>query len=287
MLRRLLLRRAPPRGAALGRCLSDVSDEAPATRPRSESAAAKVKRSDMGRIAVGIGEGHRMKAGVKTCMGCGVEVVGGLSGLATGSKAMEVTAATKKKKASFSDITDGGKMCSRCSALKKGDVWSAYDALRDVGPEVFKKQLEYIVQRRRFGLCVYVVDAADFEGSVVAGLRNLIKGIPIILAITKTDLLPRISDSDIKYLKHRFEQRCTKVQAVHALAFDPANNTYMNENLVSLGEDVLDILGGRDVFVVGAANVGKSTLVKNLSRSVAGWLAHLSKRIAGSFPSFR
>ena len=39
----------------------------------------------------------------------------------------------------------------------------AYDALKDVDASVFMNQLSHVVQRRKFGICLVVVDATDPE----------------------------------------------------------------------------------------------------------------------------
>jgi len=46
-------------------------------------------------------------------------------------------------------------------------------------------------------------------------------------------------------------------------------SAHTGRGMVDLAEGLLKSLGGRDVFVVGAANVGKSTLVKSLSSLLA------------------
>lgn len=78
---------------------------------------------------------------------------------------------TKKqeKKARYADVLDKetlyaqGNICQRCVALQSGNVMDAYDALKDVDASVFTNQLSHVVQRRKFGICLVVVDATDPE----------------------------------------------------------------------------------------------------------------------------
>ena len=155
----------------------------------------------------------------KLCLGCGVEMVSSSSSSSSGvsssnnSKKMMMTAGeldaissdyghgqqrTKKqeKKARYADVLDKettpqGNLCQRCVALQSGNVMDAYDALKDVDASVFMNQLSHVVQRRKFGICLVVVDATDPEFSSVRKLRDAIKSTSAILVINKMDLLPR------------------------------------------------------------------------------------------------
>ena len=115
-----------------------------------------------GRVAA---YGNKHKDHGKMCTGCGVEVLapgsGGAQGAAVGGAAVLDAGSAEKRGSRYVDAFEkgsrgGGFLCARCKSLKKGDVWAAYDALRDVEPAVFKKQLKSIVGRRRFSLCVKV-----------------------------------------------------------------------------------------------------------------------------------
>eukprot|EP00580_Thalassiosira_gravida_P018359 CAMPEP_0201672576 /NCGR_PEP_ID=MMETSP0494-20130426/32581_1 /ASSEMBLY_ACC=CAM_ASM_000839 /TAXON_ID=420259 /ORGANISM="Thalassiosira gravida, Strain GMp14c1" /LENGTH=229 /DNA_ID=CAMNT_0048154247 /DNA_START=65 /DNA_END=751 /DNA_ORIENTATION=- len=129
----------------------------------------------------------------KLCTGCGVEMVSHPSQqrnannqrreqkMTAGEDAVRGDDRSKRaqKKARYADVLDnpGDKsLCGRCIALQGGNVWKAYDALKDVDAKVFSSQLSHIVSRRRFGLCVVVVDATDPEFSAVRKLRDSIKG---------------------------------------------------------------------------------------------------------------
>ena len=48
-----------------------------------------------------------------------------------------------------------------------------------------------------------MVDASDFEGTIVSSVRSAIGTIPIILAVNKIDLMPRASERDLKYMQRR------------------------------------------------------------------------------------
>ena len=135
----------------------------------------------------------------------------------------------------------------------------------------FSSQLAHIVSRRKFGLCIVVIDGTDPEFSSVRKLRDAIKSTPCILAINKSDLLPRMSRYDLNYLKQRAQAGRTRV--IDAYAVSAQNGTGM----VQLAEGIVSELAGKDVFVVGSANVGKSTLVKSLSSLLARTLRFRGK----------
>ena len=239
-----------------------------AHRPKAVAAASrKIKPSSAGRIVLTEeGRSKRAASQPKLCSGCGTEIIaGGRTAVAGGTAAMENSLSTGKKKARYSDVTDqgGAFLCQRCKALQAGQVWGAYDALEDLDPSVFKQQLKHIVGRRQFGLCIKVVDATDFEGTIVASLRNVIASTPVILAVNKCDLLPRVGRHELGYMKARARKRGINCIDAHAVS------ARTGEGIVGLAEAVLNQLGGRDVFVVGAANVGKSSLVKLFTETVS------------------
>jgi GTP-binding protein EngB required for normal cell division len=172
---------------------------------------------------------------------------------------------TAAKMARYADTFDkqaSDFICNRCKALKRNDVWAAYDALRDVEPGVFMAQLKSIVQRRRFALCIYVLDATDPEFTAVNSLRNAIGSVPVILVVNKVDLVPRMSNYDLNAILHRL-----KMSKNVAGLFATSAST--GAGVVELAECILGQLKGRDVFVVGSANVGKSSLVKALAPTIA------------------
>ncbi|KAL7540446.1 hypothetical protein ACHAWF_006737 [Thalassiosira exigua] len=245
-----------------------------------------------GRIAFSRG-GKKTKV-PQLCAGCGVEIGGGGgkggggggAAFATGAEADDESRTKRQRKmARYAELGSGGgdraggigsdgPFCERCSALRRDDVWKAHDALKDVDAEVFASQVRHIVGRRRFGLCVAVVDATDPEFSGVRKLRDVVKGVPCLLAINKADLLPaKVEQVHLNFLKSRVEKRGTKMIGAYPVS------AVTGEGVVDLAEGILQGLGGRDVFVVGSANVGKSTLVKKLSTLLARTLRMKGKSL--------
>lgn len=214
------------------------------------------------------------KKGNQLCVGCGVQVMRQGSsrddvGMISGSDAVQESGLSKRKEKlmRFVDVSEGSAfLCKRCKALRNDNVWKAYDALHDVSPEVFAKQLQHIVGRRRFGLCILVVDSTDPEHSAMKKLRKSIGNTPCILVFTKVDLVPRMSRGDQRVLRHRVSRMTGGVRFLDSYAV----SSVTGKGIFELAEGLLGMLHGRDVFVVGSANVGKSTLVQKLANTIGG-----------------
>eukprot|EP00804_Cyclotella_cryptica_P010318 CCRYP_012249-RA/>CCRYP_012249-RA protein AED:0.29 eAED:0.29 QI:0/-1/0/1/-1/1/1/0/350 len=214
------------------------------------------------------------------CSGCGVEIIlhddidshlqASKQAMASGIHAASESRSKRlEKKARYADVLDSHKtnpqLCPRCQHLQQNDVWNAYDALKDVDASVFSNQLSHIVNRRRFGLCIVVVDATDAEFRAVRKLRDMIGRTPCILVINKIDLLPRANRRDVAFLGRQIQKIKHSPKMIDPYAISSSRGWGM----VSLAEGILKHIAGRDVFVIGSANVGKSTLVKNLSSLIA------------------
>jgi 50S ribosome-binding GTPase len=243
-----------------------------------------------GRIAL-VQTGHAKKKktlAVQLCLGCGAEVrnsndsstvsdeiATSRAQLLTGSDTVR-TGQSKKmaQQARFVDAvtpnSNRGTLartklyCQRCVALQNNQVYSAYDALRDVSADVFAHQVKHVVSRRTYGLCLLVVDATDPEHSALKHVRRLIGKTPCWLVLTKTDLLPRCHDGDVRALAKRI-QSITGTIYLHTMAVSAATG----HGMIPLAERLLASLGGKDVFCIGSANVGKSTLVQRLAQTMA------------------
>lgn len=245
------------------------------TRHASEKKAVR-KGGDAGRIVVLQTTGKFKEGGTpKLCSGCGTEVRRGSgsssSQMLSGADAvLDGTSKKRSKLGRYVDAVDsrqGGNsafLCERCKALKSNNVWKAYDALTDVSPEVFSSQLKHIVSRRRFGLCIMVVDSTDAEHSAMKGLRNCIGKTPCWLVLNKIDLVPRMNHHDVNLLGGRIKS----VAGTIFLETFPVSAA-TGKGVLELAEALLEKLRGRDVFVVGAANVGKSSLVQKLAGMIA------------------
>ncbi len=249
---------------------------------RRTLASKAAKPAEAGRIVLHQSYLKNLKPGqVKLCNGCGTEVrrtstsdntqVSAHQIIAGVDANKDVNRTKRQAKASrFADAMDmnkGAFLCDRCKALKSDNIFRAYDALADVSPEVFSSQLQHIVGRRRYGICLVVVDATDPEHSAVKNLRRIIgRKTPVWLVITKIDLLPKMDH----YICQKLSRRIGSIMGLGSLIYNVfAVSSVTGAGIMGLAEKLLLSLGGKDVFVVGCANVGKSTMVQRLAATIS------------------
>lgn len=106
-------------------------------------------------------------------------------------------------------------------------------------------------------LVVFVVDIFDLAGSLLSSMGRLIGGLPFILAVNKCELLPKeVKKSKIQaYIESYSREQGLRPEAV---ALFSAKKGLGLTNLAQLIEEKRH---GLDVYIVGATNVGKSTLI--------------------------
>jgi ribosome biogenesis GTPase YqeH len=111
-------------------------------------------------------------------------------------------------------------------------------------------------------LVIHIVDIFDFEGSLISGLQRFVGSNPVILAVNKTDLLPKVTN----WNKIRnWVQKQAKEQGLRTEEIVLCS-AKKNQGFDRLLDVVSELRGNRDVYVVGATNVGKSTLINRLIR---------------------
>lgn len=133
------------------------------------------------------------------------------------------------------------------------------EAKRLLTPATFQQNLQKI--RSRPAVVVYLVDVFDFHGTFLSGLRDLIgERSPVIMAVNKVDLLPSDYHKDRveRWVRHEANSLgVTDLQAVHLIS------SIRGTGVRALLADALTIAKKRraDIYVVGAANVGKSSFI--------------------------
>lgn len=109
-------------------------------------------------------------------------------------------------------------------------------------------------------LVVHIVDLFDFEGSLIGGLHRFVGSNPILLVVNKLDLLPQaLNWNRVKnWVQHQAKENGIKpvdivmVSAKNGKGFD------------ALAESLTRHRAGKDIYIVGATNAGKSTLINQL-----------------------
>ncbi|XP_022159881.1 NO-associated protein 1, chloroplastic/mitochondrial [Momordica charantia] len=156
-------------------------------------------------------------------------------------------------------------ICGRCRLLSHGYMITAvggnggYSGGKQfIAAEQLREQLSHL--RYEKALIVKLVDIVDFNGSFLARVRDLAGANPIILVVTKVDLLPK--GTDLNCIGDWVVEATTKkklgVLSVHLTS---------SKSLVGVAGVVADIQKekkGRDVYILGSANVGKSAFINAL-----------------------
>ena len=186
-------------------------------------------------------------------------------------------------------------LCRRCRALSQGEILPAVvegrmltaydkpvddeaeatattsaptDESRGVGIGVTtpaQLRAELAPLREQKVLAVMLVDVTDVTGTFLPRVRDLIGGNPIILVGTKVDLLPKGTDPEavLAWLYDRLSPRLNVIDA-HLVS------ARTGEGLNRAAQAVLRERKGRDTFVLGAANVGKSLFIGSFLETALG-----------------
>ncbi|RPF55560.1 ribosome biogenesis GTPase YqeH [Aquisalibacillus elongatus] len=142
-------------------------------------------------------------------------------------------------------------ICKRCFRLKH------YNEVQDVDmtADDFLNMLQEI--EKHDALIVKVVDLFDVHGSFIHGLNRFVGKNPVVLVANKVDLLPKsINLNKVKKWMYRVAKEFgLKVNDIFFVS--ATKGIGMQEAAFEL-ERLRD---GKDVFVVGSTNVGKSTII--------------------------
>lgn len=169
-----------------------------------------------------------------------------------------------QKKAGYvpaSKLTDNTDelVCRRCFRLKN------YNEVSPTG--VTEEDFFHIVSEigRTDSLIVKIIDIFDIEGSMIPQIAKLTNNNDLIVIANKTDLLPKsikegkllhhlrkiISDNNLKPLD---------VFLMSALKY---------KNIDKIINEIMFYAKDRDIYVVGATNVGKSTFINSILKAYA------------------
>lgn len=147
-------------------------------------------------------------------------------------------------------------ICRRCHRIRHYNEVSATERTADD----YRLILEQIASQN--ALVVFIVDVFDLEGSWVPGLPRFIDRNPLLLVVNKIDLLPTAAKRErlTNWLRHSLRE--WGVQPVDIALCSVKKNIHVDRVV----EKIERHRDGRDVYVVGATNVGKSALLNRLLR---------------------
>ncbi|WP_078413843.1 ribosome biogenesis GTPase YqeH [Priestia abyssalis] len=151
-------------------------------------------------------------------------------------------------------------ICQRCFRLKH------YNEIQDVSltDDDFLKILNGI--GKSDALVVKIVDIFDFNGSWLPGLHRFVGSNNVLLVGNKVDLLPKSVKQNklINWMKKEAKELGLKPVDVHLIS------AAKGQGIKELAAAIEAYRFGKDVYIVGCTNVGKSTFINTLIKEFSG-----------------
>lgn len=118
--------------------------------------------------------------------------------------------------------------------------------------------------KKKDALIVYVINLFSFEASFSSEINDIIQRMNILVVGNKYDLLPEGCDEELtkEYVAHRFRAvgvTISKDNVILANAFD-------DETARLIIQQIYELKNGKDVYVIGPSNAGKTTLISSFLR---------------------
>ncbi|KKK33124.1 GTPase [Mesobacillus campisalis] len=151
-------------------------------------------------------------------------------------------------------------VCQRCFRLKH------YNEVQDVSltDDDFLKILNGIGEKD--ALIVKIVDIFDFNGSWLPGIQRFAGKNPVLLVGNKADLVPKSVKQNKLMDWMRKEAKDLGLVPKDVFLVSAAKGKNIRECAAAIDE----YRDGRDVYVVGCTNVGKSTFINRIIKEVTG-----------------
>uniref|UniRef100_A0A2P2K772 CP-type G domain-containing protein n=1 Tax=Rhizophora mucronata TaxID=61149 RepID=A0A2P2K772_RHIMU len=181
-------------------------------------------------------------------------------------------------------------ICKRCKLLSHGHMITAvggnggYSGRKQfVSANDLREKLSHL--RHEKALIIKLVDIVDFNGSFLARIRDLVGANPIILVVTKIDLLPK--ETDLNCIGDWVVEATTK-KKLNVLSVHLTSSKSL-VGVVGVASEIQKEKKGRDVYILGSANVGKSAFIDALlkimeQRDPAAGAARKYKPIQSAVP---
>lgn len=184
------------------------------------------------------------------CIGCGAEI-----------QSIDSNKQGYLPKNVIEKSIDDNLICKRCFRLKN------YNEIADVelGAEDFYRLIKTLSKKE--GLIVKVVDIFDFSGSWIEDVVEIVgKNKEIVLVANKLDLLPKsVKENKIKQWLYTIMKN-KGIKVVDIILISAIKNYGVEE----LAHKLDKLRKNKDVYIVGATNVGKSTLINKFIELTSG-----------------
>ncbi|XP_021285957.1 NO-associated protein 1, chloroplastic/mitochondrial isoform X2 [Herrania umbratica] len=161
-------------------------------------------------------------------------------------------------------------LCGRCRLLSHGQMITAVGGnggypggKQFVSADELREKLSNL--RHEKALIVKLVDITDFNGSFLSRVRDLTGANPIILVVTKVDLLPKGTDFNCvgDWVVEATTKKKLNVLSVHL------TSSKSLVGIAGVASEIQKEKKGRDVYILGSANVGKSAFISALLKMMA------------------
>lgn len=180
------------------------------------------------------------------CIGCGVQI--------------QTEDKTAVGYAPASSLEKETVICQRCFRLKN------YNEIQPVSltDDDFLRILNGLGQQQ--GLIVKIVDIFDFNGSWLPGLHRFVGNNPVLLVANKVDLLPKSVKANkvINWMKREAKELGLKTVDVMLVS------AHKGIGMANVMEAIDVHRKGKNVYVVGCTNVGKSTFINRIIKQATG-----------------
>ncbi len=149
-------------------------------------------------------------------------------------------------------------LCQRCFKLQHYNTNSEIQLVE----EDYITILKSIAKEK--ALLVYVIDVFNFEASIIKDFTKYVNNQKILVLVNKRDLIPS-SVKDEKLLEWIKEKLYVNgIKNIHDIIMSSGQTNY---NIDLILNKIDELREGRDVYVIGNANVGKSTFINSLLKN--------------------
>lgn len=150
-------------------------------------------------------------------------------------------------------------ICRRCFRLKN---YNEVTPLK-ISSDEYLKIIGEIGNKK--AMIVMIIDIFDIEGSLITQIPKLTNHNDLIIIANKTDLLPKSLKEPkmLHHLKKIIADNEIKPLAIYLMS------AAKYKNIDYIIDEIVDRAKGKDIYIVGATNVGKSTFINTLLKSYA------------------
>ncbi len=151
--------------------------------------------------------------------------------------------------------SDDETLCERCYKLRH---YSQYKETKDIN-------IDYITildtAKENNSLAVYVFNAFSLNGSLLEGLGQYLPK-KVLVVINKRDLLPRSYSDEYLIAQTKALLKKENIEPLDILVTSASSSK--TANIPTLIEDINKYRDGKDVYFIGAYQVGKSSIINSL-----------------------